>query len=103
MEHQIAYFYLKQKPFKQEDEKVFINGYILHVDTYGNEYETETIITLQIDLYLDILLHKTKYKKYSFLNYSAEIGYRMSSIVHLESGKISGSNKNGEFKTLVEI
>ena len=102
MEHQIAYFYLKQKPFKQEDEKVFINGYILHVDTYGNEYDTETIVTLQIDLYLDILLHKANYKKYSFLNMSAEVGYGTSSIVHLENGKISGS-KNGEFKTLVEI
>ena len=102
MEHQIAYFYLKQKPFKQEDEKVFINGYILHVDTYGNEYETDSVITMDTDFYLDLVLLKSKHKKYTFLNMSKEM-FVKSNPIYINNGKICGSDKNGEIKLLEEI
>ena len=98
----IVYFYLKTKPFKEEEGLVYINGFVLHYDRWGNEYETQNIVTIQIDLYLDILLLKAKHKKYSFLNVSKEMFVKSNPIL-LTEGKISGQDKNGEFKVLEEI
>jgi hypothetical protein len=98
----IVYFYLKTKPFKEEEGLVYINGHILHFDIYGNEYETDSVITMETDFYLDLLLLKAKYKKYSFLNMSKEM-FVKSNPINITEGKISGSDKNGEIKLLEEI
>ena len=95
----IAYFYLKTKPFKQENNLVYIDGYILHYDEYLNEYETDTVITVDTDFYLDLLLLKCKHKKYTFLNMSKEMFVKSNPIMITE-GKISGADKNGDYKTL---
>lgn len=95
----IVYFYLKTKPFKEESGLVYINGHILHLDHWGNEYETDTITTMDIDFYLDLLLLKSKHKKYSFLNMSKEMFVKSNPIMITE-GKISGADKNGDYKTL---
>jgi len=97
----IVYFYLKTKPFKEEEGLVYINGHILHYDNYI-EYETDTVITMDIDFYLDLVLLKSKYKKYSFLNVSKEM-FVTSNPINITEGKISGSDKNGEIKLLEEI
>jgi len=97
----IVYFYLKTKPFKQENNLVYIDGYILHYDNYI-EYETDAVITVDTDFYLDLLLLKAKHKKYSFLNMSKEM-FVKSNPVNIASGKICGSDKNGEIKLLEEI
>jgi hypothetical protein len=98
----IVYFYLKTKPFKQENNLVYINGHILHYDNYLNEYETDTVITVCTDFYLDLLLLKSKHKKYSFLNMSKEM-FIKSNPVNITEGKISGQAKNGEYIILEEI
>jgi len=98
----IAYFYLKTKPFKQENNLVYIDGYILHYDEYLNEYETDTVITVDTDFYLDLLLLKSKHKKYTFLSMSKEL-YVSSNPVNITEGKISGQDKNGDYKVLEEI
>lgn len=97
----IVYFYLKTKPFKEEEGLVYINGHILHYDNYI-EYETDTVITMDTDFYLDLLLLKSKHKKYSFLNMSKEM-FVKSNPVNIASGKICGQDKNGEIKLLEEI
>ena len=98
----IVYFYLKTKPFKEENGLVYINGHILHYDNYLNEYETDTVITMDTDFYLDLILLKSKHKKYSFLNMSKEM-FVKSNPVNIASGKICGQDKNGEIKLLEEI
>lgn len=98
----IVYFYLKTKPFKQENNLVYIDGYILHYDEYLNEYETDTVITVDTDFYLDILLLKSKHKKYTFLSMSKEM-FVSSNPVNITEGKISGQDKNGDYKVLEEI
>ena len=98
----IVYFYLKTKPFKQEDKLVYINGYTLHYDEYLNEYETDTVITVDTDFYLDLLLLKSKHKKYTFLSMSKEL-YVSSNPVNITEGKISGADRNGDYKVLEEI
>jgi hypothetical protein len=90
----IVYFYLKTKPFKQENN-------ILHYDNYI-EYETDAVITVDTDFYLDLLLLKAKHKKYSFLNMSKEM-FVKSNPVNITEGKISGQAKNGEYIILEEI
>jgi hypothetical protein len=98
----IVYFYLKTKPFKQENNLVYINGYVLHYDVYGNEYETDSVITMDINFYLDLVLLKSKHKKYTFLNMSKEM-FVKSNPIYINNGKICGSDKNGEIKLLEEI
>ena len=98
----IVYFYLKTKPFKEEEGLVYINGHILHYDVYGNEYETDSVITMDINFYLDLLLLKAKHKKYTFLSMSKEM-FVKSNPVNITEGKISGQAKNGEIKLLEEI
>ena len=98
----IVYFYLKTKPFKQKDRLVYINGYILHYDEYLNEYETDTVITVDTNLYLDLLLLKSKHKKYSFLNMSKEL-YIVSNPINITEGKVSGSDAKGNIKLLEEL
>jgi hypothetical protein len=97
----IVYFYLKTKPFKQENNLVYISGYVLHYDNYI-EYETDAVITVDINFYLDLLLLKSKHKKYSFLNMSKEM-FVKSNPIYINNGKICGSDKNGEIKLLEEI
>ena len=97
----IVYFYLKTKPFKQENNLVYIDGYILHYDNYI-EYETDAVITVDIDFYLDLLLLKSKHKKYTFLSMSKEL-YVNSNPVRITEGKISGQDRNGDYKVLEEI
>jgi len=98
----IVYFYLKTKPFKEEEGLVYINGHILHYDVYGNEYETDSVITMDIDFYLDLILIKAKHTKYSFLNMSKEM-FVKSNPIYINNGKICGSDKKGEIKLLEEI
>ena len=98
----IVYFYLKTKPFKEEKGLVYINGHILHYDVYGNEYETDSVITMDIDFYLDLILIKAKHTKYSFLNMSKEM-FVKSNPIYINNGKICGSDKKGEIKLLEEI
>ena len=98
----IVYFYLKTKPFKEENGLVYINGHILHYDDSITEYETDTVITVDTDFYLDLLLLKSKHKKYALLNMSNEL-YVDSNPVNISSGKLSGQCKDGRFKTLEEI
>ena len=98
----IVYFYLKTKPFKEQEGLVYINGHILHYDVYGNEYETDSVITMDTDFYLDLVLLKSKHKKYTFLNMSKEM-FVKSNPIYINNGKICGSDKNGEIKLLEEI
>ena len=97
----IVYFYLKTKPFKQENNLVYIDGYILHYDNYI-EYETDAVITVSTDFYLDLLLLKCKHKKYTFLSMSKEM-FVTSNPVNITEGKISGQDRNGDYKVLEEI
>jgi hypothetical protein len=97
----IVYFYLKTKPFKQENNLVYISGYVLHYDNYI-EYETDAVITVDTDFYLDLLLLKSKHKKYTFLSMSKEM-FVKSNPVNITEGKISGQAKNGEYIILEEI
>ena len=97
----IVYFYLKTKPFKQENNLVYIDGYILHYDNYI-EYETDAVITVDIDFYLDLLLLKSKHKKYTFLSMSNEL-YVNSNPIMITKGKISGADRNGDYKILEEL
>ena len=98
----IVYFYFKEKPFKQEGNLVYLNGHILNYDIDIDGYETNVIVTLDIDLYLDLLLIKSKYKNYTHLNMSNEVHVE-SDIIHIDCGKVSGSDRKGNFKTLEEI
>jgi hypothetical protein len=98
----IIYFYLKTKPFKEEEGLVYINGFLLHYDEYLTEYEAEAIVTMDTDLYLDLLLLKAKHKKYSFLNMSNAISIN-SNPVNITEGKLSGQDRNGDYKILEEI
>jgi len=91
----ILYFYLKTKPFKQESGLVYINGFIRNYDFYGNEYEIEEVITIDIDFYLDLLLLKPKYNKYSFVNVSKNISTK--SVI------VSGADKKGDYKLLEKL
>lgn len=100
----VVYIYLKNKPFKEEKGIVYFNGFILHYDEYlAVEYETETIVTMDIDFYLDLLLLKNKYnKRYTLLNISNEIK-KVYGKIHINTGKLSGQDKNGEFKVLEKL
>ena len=87
---------------REEKGLVYINGYSLHYDNYLNEYETDCIVTMDTDFYLDLILIKAKHTKYSFLNMSKEV-FVKSNPVNIASGKICGQDKKGEIKLLEEI
>ena len=57
---------------------------------------------MDIDFYLDLLLLKSKHKKYTFLSMSKEM-FVKSNPVNITEGKISGQAKNGEYIILEEI
>ena len=110
----IIYFYLKTKPFKEEEGLVYINGFLLHYDEYLTEYETEAIVTMDTDFYLDLLLLKAKHKKYSFINMSNELHINKRIIKHIYNltpinpfniteGKLSGQDRNGDYKILEQL
>ena len=73
----------------------------MHYDNYI-EYETDAVITVDTDFYLDLLLLKSKHKKYTFLSMSNEL-YVKSNPVMITKGKISGADRNGDYKILEEI
>lgn len=98
----IIYFYLKTKPFKEENGLIYINGFVLHYDKYLNEYEVENVITMDINFYLDLLLLKAKHKKYTFLNISNPVSINSNPFM-ITKGKISGADRNGDYKILEEI